>query len=482
MLGLRQRRFPFPEISEDVSPRLSGSGKRVALYQKYRTKLQSNPELCRALVSFQSNKSLPFYRWFKYKEGFSAELVRYVLGQFARANSEQPSVLDPFAGSGTAIFSAAEAGWQATGIELLPVGLAAMDARFAASRVSVALFRRALARVKDLASRGSERSHYVFPHLNITRGAFPAVAEKRMAAYCDFVDAIRDDKVKLLFRFGLLAILEDISFTRKDGQYLRWDCRSGRAAKSTFNKGLIAEFWPAVIRKLEIMLEDIERESAKEYVPTIDVHRGSCLAELPRTPGKGFDLVLTSPPYCNRYDYTRTYALELAYLGYGDEQVKELRQSLLSATVENRTKADRLASAYQSAGRSSDFTRIARCFENQGALREVLGLLKQAKEGDQLNNNNIPQMVENYFFEMNLVVHELARALRPGGRIIMVNDNVQYAGEEIPVDLILADFAMDAGLNIDCIWTLPRGKGNSSQQMGSHGRNEIRKCVYVWSK
>ncbi len=71
---------------------------------------------------------------------------------------------------------------------------------------------------------------------------------------------------------------------------------------------------------------------------------------------------------------------------------------------------------------------------------------------------------------------------KPGGRVVMVNDNVQYHGEEIPVDLILSDFATGAGLIVDHIWVLSRGKGNSSQQMGAHGRNEIRKCVYVWSK
>ncbi|MGA2584707.1 MAG: hypothetical protein ABSG31_15635 [Tepidisphaeraceae bacterium] len=63
-----------------------------------------------------------------------------------------------------------------------------------------------------------------------------------------------------------------------------------------------------------------------------------------------------------------------------------------------------------------------------------------------------------------------------------MNDNVRYAGEEIPVDLILSDFAEANGLAARHIWTLPRGKGNSSQQMGNHGRQEIRKCVYVWEK
>ena len=64
----------------------------------------------------------------------------------------------------------------------------------------------------------------------------------------------------------------------------------------------------------------------------------------------------------------------------------------------------------------------------------------------------------------------------------MVNDNVQYGGEEVPVDLILSDMAADAGFETECIWVLPRGKGNSSQQMGAHGRNELRKCVYLWRR
>ena len=64
----------------------------------------------------------------------------------------------------------------------------------------------------------------------------------------------------------------------------------------------------------------------------------------------------------------------------------------------------------------------------------------------------------------------------------MVNDNVRYHGEETPVDLILSDFAEQMGFRCKSIWTLPRGKGNSSQQMGRFGREEIRKCVYHWVK
>ena len=154
----------------------------------------------------------------------------------------------------------------------------------------------------------------------------------------------------------------------------------------------------------------------------------------------------------------------------------------MSEREENKTKKEYLAVKYRDLYRSDLYDRILEIFRTQEALREVLDLLSSARDRGQLNNNNIPNMVENYFFEMNIVIHELSRILTPGGRVYMVNDNVQYMGEEVPVDLILSDFAESAGMKLDWIWILPKGKGNSSQQMGQFGRVEIRKCLYVWSK
>ena len=64
----------------------------------------------------------------------------------------------------------------------------------------------------------------------------------------------------------------------------------------------------------------------------------------------------------------------------------------------------------------------------------------------------------------------------------IVNDNVRYAREEVPVDLILSDFAETFCLTTRHIYTLRRRKSNSSQQIRSHCRTELRKCVYVCEK
>ena len=61
----------------------------------------------------------------------------------------------------------------------------------------------------------------------------------------------------------------------------------------------------------------------QERIGSIQSLKGSCLRLLPRFDSESFDCLITSPPYCNRYDYTRTYALELAMLGIGEEELRE---------------------------------------------------------------------------------------------------------------------------------------------------------------
>jgi len=50
------------------------------------------------------------------------------------------------------------------------------------------------------------------------------------------------------------------------------------------------------------------------------------------------------------------------------------------------------------------------------------------------------------------------------------------------VDMILSWIAEQLGFTTEQILVLPGDKGNSSQQMGEHGRKPLRKCVYVWRR
>ena len=89
-------------------------------------------------------------------------------------------------------------------------------------------------------------------------------------------------------------------------------------------------------------------------------------------------------------------------------------------------------------------------------------------------------MIKGYFYEMSCVIAECARVMKAGAPLIMVNDNVRYAGASISLDMILSDMAQSLGFDVENILLLPSGKGNSSQQMGEHGHQPLRKCAYIW--
>jgi hypothetical protein len=161
-------------------------------------------------------------------------------------------------------------------------------------------------------------------------------------------------------------------------------------------------------------------------------------------------------------------------LGIDEKNLLSLRQKMLSCTVENREK-DLLAI-------NPAWVRPLAICENHELLQKILEYLNMKRERKTLNNNGIPRMIKGYFYEMACVIYELHRILVSGGEIIMVNDNVRYAGASISIDLILSDIAAKIGFQIEEIAVLPIGKGNSSQQMGVHGREQLRKCVYRWRK
>lgn len=452
------------------------------LMNRYSHILTVNPDLDRKLVSFQGNKNESEHKWYKYKEGFSAALVRYILQQ---TGIKSGRILDPFAGAGTTLFTASDLGMDAVGIELLPSSAEIIKVRQLlrlSDRQAIAQEIRKFSKSRIWEHTGNKNK---LNSIRITAGAFPQENEHLLERYLYEIEQLTDKRVSQVLRFGLLCILESISYTRKDGQYLRWDQRSGkRGEKSNFDKGEILPFTQAIREKLEEIATDLDGDNSflsqlfvSNIQGKIELISGSCLEILPDLQPSSFDGLITSPPYCNRYDYTRTYALELALLGVDEETIKELRQTMLSCTVENRDKTN-LKDKFS----SEVYNKAIQSWSSQETLNTIINYLEFCRQEGSINNKGIPRMVSNYFKEMALVIFESARILKPDAPFIMVNDNVRYQGVNVPVDLILSDFAVDAGFDIEKIWVLPRGKGNSSQQMGTHGREEVRKCIYLWRK
>jgi DNA modification methylase len=451
-----------------------------ALEKVYQPYMRVDHALTRKIVSFQANKTVPFYRWYKYKEGFSARLVEHYIRKHGIDTTKK--LLDPFAGSGATLFCAGDLGIDALGVELLPIGQHIIKARNLLNYFSNDNLE-TLMQWKNEKPWIKRKGEINFTVLRITDGAY---SEENTILIKKILSCMQreNEDLKTVLLLALFCILESISFTRKDGQYLRWDQRSGRCwGALPFNKGEIRNFNDAMTEKLEEIIQDVKGESENDlldFVPLsvkkgrLSVIGGSCLRELPRLEENSIDLVITSPPYCNRYDYTRTYALELAMIGVDEKKLLELRQEMLSCTVENREK-DLLSL------NPAWISPLSIC-DNHELLQKILEYLYAKKDNKTLNNNGIPRMVKGYFYEMARVLYELHRVLASGGEVVMVNDNVRYAGASISVDLILSDIAAKIGFQIEEISVLPIGKGDSSQQMGIHGKEPLRKCVYIWRK
>jgi site-specific DNA-methyltransferase (cytosine-N4-specific) len=278
-----------------------------------------------------------------------------------------------------------------------------------------------------------------------------------------FKEEIRqvDDKpIREFLLLGLMSILEDVSYTSKDGQYLRL-----RRDKK------IPDVRETLRTQLDVMYADLVGEGAQPRLPGLaDLpsgdDRGDKRCYVAQADARSFvtsfddcaDIVITSPPYLNRYDYSRIYSLELC-LQFVDEfkELKHVRHSLLRSHIESRESP------------TDDV--------HHPALVEILDNLM----GQDLNNPRIPVMIKGYFEDMNQALRQLTQVCRPGAQVALVVANARFHGELIPVDLLLSDLAIDAGFEVERI-IVTRYKGNSSQQMGRFGRVAVRESIAIWRK
>ena len=194
---------------------------RRSLHERFASRIQVSQSLSRKLVSYQGNKRLPGLRWLKYKEGFSSGLVQGLLSQI-----QAERVLDPFSGVGTSVLTACGMGLRGTGIEIMPVGNLAARAISAASN-GLEASATASADLLKAISRENYDHNFLFPHVPITKRAFPVATEKDLARAREFICGVADPALSTVLTLACVSVLEEVSYTRKDGQFLRWDPHPG---------------------------------------------------------------------------------------------------------------------------------------------------------------------------------------------------------------------------------------------------------------
>jgi site-specific DNA-methyltransferase (cytosine-N4-specific) len=472
--------------------RLCDDSARLDLESRYTELLVETEDFNRKLVSYQGNKGEIAHGWMRYKEGFSFKLVELLIEKFGLQPND--TVLDPFSGSGTTLLVCKALGINALGFEILPVCYLMWEAKAHLEKYDTEELTNLF---EQLIETNPSQTEFTFPHLNITRDAFSRKNETDLMFFSNWINTYQVSKeAKILYRLLLTSILEEISYTRKDGQYLRWDYRSEKVQQRTqskiskgitslkqFDKGDIPNVKEALLRVFKTVLFDIK--SLRGNFPTQsqqDVIKGSVLELLPQYESEQFSGVITSPPYCNRYDYTRTYALELAYLGVDESEIRQLRQNQLCCTVENRSKLSRLEQIYRNINQFDRFENICQIITENSVFQEVNSALKIRQRRGEINNPGIMSMVEGYFYELAFLFAEIFRTCKQGAYVAFVNDNVRYGGEIIPVDMLCTEIAEVIGFVPEKIYVLPQRKGNSSQQMGRFGKESLRKSITVWRK
>lgn len=475
-------RYGMPIIQEPNSLNGTiGESEKSSLFHDF-IPIVPNEDLDRKLVSFQGNKQQGFHNWVKYKEGFSEKLVSYFI---ENSKFETGTIFDPFSGSGTTLLTSIKNKFSFIGFEILPPAILMAKAKIAASKVKINELNETYKNFVIKRNEINPGQDDWFTHINITKGAFSLENEKQIAVFKNYIrESYLDDDIRTLLLVAGMSVLEGSSFTKKDGQYLRWDSKSGKTKTNRIIKDEILSFLSSLDKKINQIIKDISLNSYNIYDnrKSYSLIEDSCLTGIISIPNDSVDLTITSPPYCNRYDYTRTYALEIAFLGTNEINIKKLRQQLLSATVESKSKIIDLKNYYSSRGFYDYFEKSFYLYSTNRRINEYIEFLEIQKNMNLLNNKNILGMIQNYLFESILLIGQISRITSKGGMVYIVNDNVQYNGKELELDLIFSEIAHDFGLHIDKIWTLPKGKGNSSQQMKIYGRKELRKCVYVWRK
>ena len=429
----------------DVLPTAATALNREQLEARFKLRMSEDLALGRQ-VSYAGNKRIPFLRLYRYKEAFSLSLVNRLLDEFDAGPND--IVFDPFAGMGTTLFASMLRGLASIGIDRLPIGVFVAKTLPSFFGVEPGILMQTYERLQPTI-QGRVLAH-VATDVQLIRLAFDEPTLVRLRQWKTAIEEL-EPPLRDIFLVLFFGALESVSYTSNDGQFprLKLDKKVKHPDQALREKVADAEAdlmrAPMLLQKGATRPEPLVLQGdARDCVSLMDGVRPTIL--------------ITSPPYANRYDYTRSYCLELCFHFVRDfGELRNLRFSILRSHIEAKTQA---ADA-----------------PVHSALQEVNGLLVARR----LNNPRILPMLIAYFVDMKRVIEQWAAILAPRARVAMVVDNVRFDGEIVPVDLILSELAEECGFLVKEI-RVARYKGNSSQQMGRFGREVVRESIVFWER
>lgn len=307
---------------------------RLHLETQYAGQIKEELQLAR-FISYVGNKQVPLLRLYRYKEAFSFDFARTFIRRFRLGEGDY--LFDSFMGMGSTLFSAMLEGIDSIGVDKLPV------AAFVASTIPKFLevdrgtLIQTYKKIKPEVPQAEPAP--VAMDVPLMQYAFNESNLQRLRKWKTVIEKDLQTPYREIFRLLFFSILEDTSFTSKDGQFLRLKPDK-----------IVSDPDTALQKKVLEAEEDIGRiqwfftklNSHFKYLPqTVE---GDAL-DLTKVPFKKPPTALIcSPPYLNRYDYSRSYCLELCFHFVKNfEELKKIRFTILRSHIESKTEDEEKA-------------------------------------------------------------------------------------------------------------------------------------------
>lgn len=369
---------------------------------------------------------LPVHRWYRYSAGFSASWVEDTVRTCRGVRSQL--VLDPFAGSGTTLLAAQAAGADSLGVESQPfiARVAAAKLQWAAN--PNALWEASNAIVARVAQAGRQPLDWESEAPLLRKCYTPNALAGLRSLQRSISTYQSDESVSQLLWLAFAAILRPVSHVGT----AQWQYVLPNKRKST-----IIDPLAAFQKQSKLMVEDMVQRQINVVNPpstrlfTNDIRTADFL------PSEQVDLVLTSPPYANNYDYADATRLEMTFFGEVKSwsDLAPIRKNLIHSCTQHM-------SGYND-GEALGSRPLAPIIEEVGPVYKELASVRDRKRGRKAYHS----MIVAYFYDMSQAWAKIRAAVRPGGlACFVVGDSAPY-GVHVPVEDWLGRLAVAAGFN-----------------------------------
>jgi hypothetical protein len=396
-------------------------------------RLESELPLCEdftlgPLVVAGGNENLPIHRWFRFKEGYSGDLLSTLLNLYFKDRREL-HLLDPFCGMGTTILSAQtnkDRRINSLGIEYNPFIRFAASTKLSWPTIESQTLLGLAKKVIDADPAASSR----IPRLSgfVSGRCMSRHMARRLIGIRDAIRQDGDSANHRALLLGLAACVEQLSRTRKDGRALRLVDRERQTAA------------PVVMEKWHQIAADVRatQDSCPTVNPTQVVPGDGRTFSAPKIEPGSIDLVLTSPPYLNNIDYSEVYKLELWIMDYvrDADSFLQLRKGTLRSHPTSELSSQ-----------ESQFLRTAMSTKLNASFDPILTKL------DTVDEKWRRKLFIAYFSDIRSSLEQQHLALRDGGfAFIIVGNSLhggQYAPYVIATDLLICELARSVGFVVE---------------------------------